>query len=99
MRRWTFAAGAVVLAAAAATTGVLVADAGDDEPAAEESTEPSLVAVERRDLAREEDLDGTIGHGGRRPLVLQADGTLTALPDVGTSSRTAPSSPRSTASR
>ena len=85
MRRWTVAGGAVVLAALAGTTGVLVAEARDEPSiAADDPTEPTLVAVEQLDLTREEQLDGTTGHGNARPLVLAAQGTLTALPEVGT---------------
>jgi hypothetical protein len=85
MRWWTIAGGAVVVAAVAGTTGVLVADARDEPAAADDpAAEPTLVTVEQRDLSREEELDGTTGHGDSRPLVLAAQGTLTALPAVGT---------------
>ena len=43
-----------------------------------------LVEVVQRDLARTEELDGTIGHGDSSALVLAATGTLTALPAAGT---------------
>ncbi len=86
MRWWTLAGGAAVVAAAAGTTGVLVADARNEPAAADDdtTTEQTLVPVEQRDLRREEELDGTTGHGGSRPLVLAAEGTLTGLPDAGT---------------
>jgi hypothetical protein len=86
MRWWTLAGGAAVVAAAAGTTGVLVADARDEPtaPADDAATEQTLVTVEQRDLSREQELDGTTGHGDERPLVLPAQGTLTALPTVGT---------------
>ena len=38
----------------------------------------------RRDLARTEELDGTVGYGDAKALVLAATGTSTWLPEVGT---------------
>ena len=85
MRWWALVGGAVVLAGAAGTTGILVADANEPRTTdGDETATPTLVSVEQRDLSREEELDGTTGHGAPRPLVLPAEGTLTALPDVGT---------------
>jgi hypothetical protein len=84
MRWWTMAGGAVVVAAVAGTTGVLVAGADEPDAAGDEATSvPTIVSVEQRDLRREEELDGTTGHGAARPLVLAARGTVTGLPDVG----------------
>lgn len=84
MRWWTVAGGIALVATAAGTTGVLVAGADDEPQVAEPTDEPTLATVERRDLAREEELDGATGHGATRPLVLTATGTLTGLPEVGT---------------
>jgi hypothetical protein len=86
-RGWLLAAGAAVVAAGAGVAGV-TALGGDDPPPAEEDTgepaaEQTTVEVVRRDLARVEELDGTVGHGDSTPLVLSADGTLTALPAPG----------------
>ncbi len=85
MRVWPLVGGAVVLAGAAGVTGVVVSgsggDAGGDAPA---TTEPlQLAEVTRRDLVRAEELDGSVGHGAAHPLLLGADGTLTALPAAG----------------
>ena len=62
---------------------------GDDDPSgadaeAASAEEPAtLVDVVRRDLARTEELDGTVAYGDATPLVLAVEGTLTGLPDVG----------------
>jgi hypothetical protein len=76
-----------VVAAGAGVAGV-TALGGDDPPPAEEDTgepaaEQTTVEVVRRDLARVEELDGTVGHGDSTPLVLSTEGTLTALPAPG----------------
>jgi hypothetical protein len=86
-RGWLLAAGAAVVAAGAGVAGV-AALGGDDPPPAEEdagdpAAEQTTVEVVRRDLARVEELDGTVGHGDSTPLVLNAEGTVTALPEPG----------------
>ena len=86
-RGWLLAAAAAVVAAGAGVAGV-TALGGDDQPPAEEdaadpAAAPTTVEVVRRDLARVEELDGTVGHGDSTPLVLNAEGTLTALPEPG----------------
>ena len=87
MRGWILLAGATALAAAAGVAGV-AAFGADDEPPAEPADEAAdggttLVEVARRDLARVEELDGSVGHGEATPLVLTVEGTLTALPEPG----------------
>jgi Putative peptidoglycan binding domain len=87
VRGWVvLAAGAAVVATGAGVAGVN-ARGGSESPPADESDDPgtelSTVDVVRRDLARTEDLDGSVGHGDATPLVLTAGGTLTALPEPG----------------
>jgi hypothetical protein len=86
VRGWVLAAGAAVVAAGAGVAGV-AALGGAESPAEEETTEPgaeqATVEVVRRDLARVEELDGSVGHGDPEPLVLAAEGTLTARPEPG----------------
>jgi peptidoglycan hydrolase-like protein with peptidoglycan-binding domain len=85
-RWWVLAAGVAVVGTGAGVAGVTTRG-GSAAPPADESDEPATdhatVAVVRRDLARTEDLDGTIGYGDATPLVLTAQGTLTGLPEPG----------------
>jgi hypothetical protein len=80
------AAGAV-LVAGAGVAGVTLFGGDDPSTAGAEAAsaeEPdTLVEVVRRDLARTEELDGTVAYGSAVPLVLRAEGTLTGLPEVG----------------
>lgn len=73
----------VALIAGAATTAVALdrrdRAAGESDPPAA-TTPASRASVERRDLTRRIDLDGTIGHGEATPLALVGEGTLTRLP-------------------
>ncbi len=82
---WALAGAAVVTAGAVGITSLVVAGSDDDPPATTDDTTPTgqLVEVVRRDLARIEDLDGTIGYGEATALVLVASGTLTAVPEQG----------------
>jgi hypothetical protein len=91
VRRSMLVAGAAVLVAGAGVA-VLVGATSDGAPptaptdttgTASDGAAASLTDVVRTDLARAEELDGTIGHGEARPLVLAAGGTLTALPTAG----------------
>ena len=77
---------AVVVVGAAA--GGIVLLGGDDRAgtgaeAAGATETPTLVDIVQRDLARTEELAGTVGFGAATPLVLVAEGTLTGLPDAG----------------
>ncbi len=78
--------GTAIVAAAAATSGIVVSRdqhvapavaAGD---AATKAT--SLATVAKQDLARTEELTGTVGHGTQSPLRLAGNGTITHLPAV-----------------
>src|SRR5262245_27054511 len=86
-RGWLLAAGAAVVAAGAGVAGVTALGGDDQPPAEDEAADPAAsrttVEVVRRDLARVEELDGTVGHGDSRALVLNAEGTLTGLPEAG----------------
>jgi peptidoglycan hydrolase-like protein with peptidoglycan-binding domain len=87
MPRWLIAGGTVVAVAAAATVGVAVGSRDDDSNTAAATTpaaDLNVAAVTRRDLARNEELDGTVGFGEESPLVLPIEGTLTSLPEPGT---------------
>ncbi len=87
MPRWLIAGGTVVAVAVAATVGVAIGSQGDDSNTAAATTPQSdlnVAAVTRRDLARREELDGTVGFGDETPLVLPIEGTLTSLPEPGT---------------
>ena len=79
--------GGAVVVAGAGVAGI--AAFGNDDPSgadaeAASAEEPAtLVEIVQRDLARTEELDGTVAYGTATPLVLAVDGTLTGLPDVG----------------
>lgn len=86
MRAWTSIAAAVAVAVGAGLTGMAVSGSDRDEagaPGQDEADYPTTVEVLRRDLARTERLDGTVGHGQPTPLVLLAAGTITDLPEPG----------------
>jgi peptidoglycan hydrolase-like protein with peptidoglycan-binding domain len=87
VRGWILGGVGVVLVAATVTTAVVLTS-GDGDPASatadgDGTTPRQLVTVERRDLRRTETLNGTTGHGEPTPVVLAANGTLTALPAAG----------------
>ena len=79
--------GAAVAVAGAGVAAVALIDGDGGSGSGAEAagaTEPvTLVEVVRRDLARAEELEGTVGYGTVTPLVLAAEGTLTGLPEVG----------------
>jgi hypothetical protein len=82
---WVIAV-AVVLAGAgvaAATTNVSSLSGGS-RPVVAASAEPTgLYTVARRDLSSQTQLSATLGYAGSYPVVGQAQGTVTALPEVG----------------
>ncbi len=53
-------------------------------PPATRDDDRKYATVEERDLARDETLDGTVGHGDQRALPYSGNGTITGLPEVGT---------------
>ena len=89
MKSWVAAGAIVGVVGATAATGLVVAGSEEEPPAtstdtATDAPDIQLVEVVQRDLARTEELDGTIGHGDSSALVLAVTGTLTALPAAGT---------------
>jgi hypothetical protein len=85
MRRWLLTAGAVAAAGGAIAAGVVIVTGDDPSPAAATTapTPQSFAAVTRRDLVRNEELDGVVGHGDQRDLPIALEGTLTSLPSPG----------------
>jgi hypothetical protein len=89
MPRRLIAGGVVLVVAAAATAGIVAVGARDDDTNTASATTPAadldVAAVTRRDLARNEEIDGIVGFGEESQLVLpQTEGILTSLPDEGT---------------
>jgi peptidoglycan hydrolase-like protein with peptidoglycan-binding domain len=85
---WKLAAGAVALAAGGGVTGLALSGSDDDPrsgaPADTPADEQQATAdVTRRNLARTEEIDGTVDFGGSHALVLGGAGMLTWLPAVG----------------
>jgi peptidoglycan hydrolase-like protein with peptidoglycan-binding domain len=85
MRRWLIAGGVATVGAIAAVGVAFGARDGDTrEPApTPDAANVNVATVTRRDLARAEELDGTVGFGAASPLVLALAGTLTSLPTAG----------------
>lgn len=92
MRRRKFILGAGVASMVLATGGSVMAfrsvDADEDDGAADESdgaaAAGSTAEVTRRDLEERQELDGTLGYGDTSQVSLTAQGTITALPALGT---------------
>lgn len=75
------AVAAVAVAAAAGAAGWALAgrgDAGDGRPAAN-AVGTTTTTVERRDLVDREDVDGSLGHAGKRTVPAAAQGIITRL--------------------
>jgi hypothetical protein len=85
-RRKLFAGMAGVLVVAGAGTGVTMLGGGGEDAAAEDDGTPtvSTATVQRTDLVENEELDGTLGYGDATELAVSKQGTITALPEVGT---------------
>jgi len=89
MRRSLLTVGVVTIAVGAAAAGVVVGSGSgpetpvDGDAAEAESSSLEFAPVERRDLVRNEELDGTVGYGTPVPLAISLTGTLTSLPQVG----------------
>ena len=89
MRRTLLTAGVVTVAVGAAAAGVVFGSGRDpDTPTDAESAGAAassleFTPVQRRDLIRNEELDGTVGYGTPTPLAISLTGTLTSLPQVG----------------
>lgn len=86
MRRWMLAAGAVTLTVGAAVAGAVVGRDREADNAVADAPAPtdlSVVPVTRRNLVRNEKLNGAVGYGTATPLGIALAGTLTALPEPG----------------
>lgn len=81
-RRWILASG-VVLVAAAGVTVVSAAGGDGDADAAPAQASLETAEVSRTDLVRTETLEGELGFAESRPVINQAQGTLTAVTEEG----------------
>lgn len=77
----TLAVGALGLAAVAATIAAL--GGGEGEPAEAQDPGVPTVALERRDLASRESVEGTLGYAGEAEVINRMSGTITWLPAEG----------------
>jgi hypothetical protein len=78
------AVGATGLGAHALWTGSPAAGAAPAQTTPASTSAPKLATVETRDLERDKQLDGIVGRGDVRTLPVNAGGTVTKLPVVGT---------------
>ncbi|WP_224756556.1 peptidoglycan-binding protein [Streptomyces sp. col6] len=76
--------GAAVVAAVAVAGALGLGGGGDGSPAAPPRT-GSTVPVTRATLTERTTVDGTLGYGSEIPLPVRATGTVTWLPEAGTS--------------
>lgn len=81
LKRMLLPAGAVVAAAAAAVA--VTAFGGEDAPARSEDQPSATAEVQRQDLARSEEVDGTLTYGEVQTLTGMLPGTVTWLPETG----------------
>jgi peptidoglycan hydrolase-like protein with peptidoglycan-binding domain len=75
--------GAAVAAGMVGAVIWMTQEAEAADAAGQASAPTSTADVEQRTLTVVEDLDGTLGHGGERTIGAGSPGTLTRLPDVG----------------
>lgn len=87
-RRFILGAGAAVLVIGSGGAFALTQDdgAGEDPAGADsaDTADTATAAVTRRDLQERQDLTGTLGYGDQTDVNLQSEGTITALPALGT---------------
>ncbi|MFD7685499.1 peptidoglycan-binding protein [Streptomyces sp. NPDC059781] len=83
-RRTALIALAVVVVAAVAVVGALGLGGGEDESAGAPPRTGSLVEVARATLTERTQVDGQLGYGTEIPLPVKATGTVTGLPEAGT---------------
>jgi hypothetical protein len=86
-RRVLLGAGAASVVLVAGAAAVVVGDggggAGSGGAASDTGTAAATAEVTRRDLEEHEEVEGTLGYGDAREITLSAQGTLTALPALG----------------
>ncbi|MCS0638520.1 peptidoglycan-binding protein [Streptomyces sp. LP05-1] len=82
-RRTALIASAVVVVAAVAVAGALGLGGGGDEGPAVPPRSGSLVPVTRETLTERTTVDGELGYGTELPLPVKAVGTVTWLPEQG----------------
>ncbi|MBO1332324.1 peptidoglycan-binding protein [Streptomyces sp. VRA16 Mangrove soil] len=83
-------AGGFVLVAAVSAVGALGLGGGggtDRDDGAARSRSDQTVAVQRGTLTRQTEIDGRLGHGQEVPFPVKAEGTVTWLPQTGTTVR------------
>ncbi|MEW2073736.1 peptidoglycan-binding protein [Streptomyces sp. NPDC013433] len=83
-RRTALIALAVVVVAAVAVVGALGLGGGEDEGPGAPPRAGSLVPVTRATLTERTEVDGQLGYGTEIPLPVKATGTVTGLPEAGT---------------
>ncbi|MER5761950.1 peptidoglycan-binding domain-containing protein [Streptomyces sp. NPDC002082] len=81
--RTVLVAGAVAVVAAVAVVGALGLGGGADDPGAP-ARSGSLVQVTKEDLVERTQVEGQLGYGAEIPLPVKATGTVTWLPEPGT---------------
>ncbi|MET9290446.1 peptidoglycan-binding domain-containing protein [Streptomyces sp. NPDC003077] len=83
-RRTALIASAVVVVAAVAVVGALGLGGGDDGDPSAPPRSGSVVSVTRATLSERTSLEGQLGYGTELPLPVKAQGTVTWLPETGT---------------
>ncbi|MEW1867860.1 peptidoglycan-binding domain-containing protein [Streptomyces caelestis] len=83
-RRTALIALAVFVVAAVAVVGALGLGGGGDEGPSAPPRAGSLVPVTRATLTERTQVDGQLGYGAEIPLPVKATGTVTGLPEAGT---------------
>ncbi len=85
-RRFLLGAGAASVVPIAGGAAVVIRDGADSaagDPSASTPAGTATAEVTRRDLAEQEELDGTLGYGDTSQVSLSGAGTITALPALG----------------
>lgn len=82
-RRTVLIASAVAVVAAVAVVGALGLGGGEDEGPGVPSRTGSVVSVTRETLTERTTVDGQLGYGTELPLPVKATGTVTWLPEQG----------------
>ncbi|MFD4373374.1 peptidoglycan-binding protein [Streptomyces sp. NPDC058486] len=83
-RRTALIASAVVVVAAVAVVGALGLGGGDDGDPSAPPRSGSVVPVTRATLTERTTVEGQLGYGAELPLPVKAQGTVTWLPETGT---------------